>query len=256
MVIFFYSKMKEVITMIPSTLKEQLKKEYPFKIELHAHTKPISPCSEILPVEMAEIYHKKGFNGIVITNHFIDWILKDKTKEDALDWYISGYEETKKEAEKYGIKAYLGIEFRFNGSNNDYLIYGADREILSICYDNFHVGIEKFRKEVKLPKSVFVQAHPFRDGMESVNPDLLDGIETFNMHPGHNSRIALASRYAKENGFAVKTAGSDFHHLNQGHEGVSALRTKVLPEDSFELAKILKSGDYIFEIGEDSIVIP
>ena len=54
----------------------------------------------------------------------------------------------------------------------------------------------------------------------------------------------------------IKTAGSDFHHKGKGHEGVSALRTKTLPKDSFELAKILKSGDYLFEIGGDSIVLP
>ncbi|MBE6740660.1 MAG: PHP domain-containing protein [Ruminococcaceae bacterium] len=242
--------------MIQKTLKEQLINEYPYKIELHAHTKPVSPCSEISPTEMVETYNKKGYNGIAITNHFIEWMFNDKTKEDSLNYYLSDFEETKKEAEKYGIKVYLGIELRFNENNNDYLIYGADREILSICYDNFHAGIEKFRKEIKLPNSVFIQAHPFRDGMELVDPDLLDGIETFNLHPGHNSRVALAARYAKENNILIKTAGSDFHHPDKGHEAVSALRTKVLPEDSFELAEILKSGDYIFEIGEDSILIP
>lgn len=236
--------------------KEELKGLYPYRIELHAHTEIISPCSQISPKEMAETYHKKGYHAIAITNHFIDWILKDRTKEDAINWYISGYEETKKEAEKYGIKVYLGLELRFTENHNDYLLYGVDREIISTCYDYLHEGIEKFRKKVNLPKSVFIQAHPFRDGIESVNPDLLDGMETFNMHPGHNSRISLATRYAKENNLAIKTVGSDFHHPNKGHEAVSALRTKVLPEDSFQLAELLKSGDYIFEIGEDSFILP
>ena len=91
--------------------------------------------------------------------------------------------------------------------------------------------------------------------MTMCNPELLDGAETFNLHPGHNSRIGIAVRYAAENGLKITTAGSDFHHPDRGHEAVSALRTKDLPKDSFHLAKILKSGDYIFEVGENNIVL-
>ena len=35
--------------------------------------------------------------------------------------------------------------------------------------------------------------------------------------------------------------------------GMVALRTKTLPEDSFELADILKSRDYVIEIGGNMI---
>ena len=128
--------------------------------------------------------------------------------------------------------------------------------MLSACYDYFDKGLEAFRKEVDLTKSVFIQAHPFRNGMTEVDPALLDGMETFNMHPNHNARIGVAVRYASENGMKITTAGSDFHHPDCGHEGVGILRTKVLPKDSFHLAEILKSGDYVFEIGENAIVLP
>ena len=180
-----------------------------------------------------------------------------ETKEEQLSYYLDGYRKTKEQGDKIGIKVYLGLEIRFSKENeNDYLIYGVDDEITSICYDNFRENLEFFRKNVSLPRSVFVQAHPFRNGMERMNPELLDGVETFNMHPGHNGQIAVACRYARENGFMIKTVGDDYHHKNRGHEGVSALRTKVLPKDSFELAEILKSGDYIFEIGGDALVLP
>lgn len=236
--------------------KEQLSKEYPYRIELHAHTTPISGCSEIPPEVMAQIYSDKGYDAVVITNHFTPDNVGRMPKEEALDWYAAGAYETAKAAEKYGIKAFLGIELRFTENSNDYLIFGADRDTLSVCYDYLDKGVEAFRKEVKLPDSVFLQAHPFRNGMERCNPELLDGVESFNMHPHHNSRVAVASRYAKENGFAVQSVGSDFHHLNQGHEAVSALRTKVLPETSFDIAKILRSGDYIFEVGEGALILP
>ena len=89
-----------------------------------------------------------------------------------------------------------------------------------------------------------------------MDASLLDGAETFNMHPGHNAAIGLSVKYAKENGLTITTAGSDFHHLNVKHEGVSALRTRTLPKDSFELAELLKQGDYLFEIGGEAIVLP
>ena len=250
--------------MTANELKEQLNKEYPYRIELHAHTKPQSRCSEILPEEIAETYKNLGYDGVCVTNHFMGYAgyvdgeyMQGETKEERLEYYLNGFRKAKEHGDKIGIKVYLGLEIRFSKENeNDYLIYGVDDEITALCYDNFREDLLYFRKNVSLPKSVFVQAHPFRKGMELVDPELLDGIETFNMHPGHNGAIGVACRYAKENGLKIRTAGGDYHHKNRGHEGVSALRTKVLPEDSFELAEILKSGDYLFEIGGDALVLP
>jgi len=239
-----------------SNLKKTLLEEYKYKTELHAHSSPASPCSEVSPEELAKAYHEKGFDALVLANHFFAQLTADLTKDEAIDRYLKDYEETKKAAQKYGLTVILATEIRFTENNNDYLIYGVDRDILSMCYDYFDKGLEAFRKNIDLPKSVFIQAHPFRNGMEMCNPELLDGIETFNMHPGHNSRVGIAVKYAGQNNLAITTAGSDFHHPNREHEAVSALRTKVVPKDSFHLAEILKSGDYIFEIGENAIVLP
>lgn len=250
--------------MIAKEFKEKLNKEYPYRIELHAHTKPHSNCSEILPEELVETYKDLGYDGVCVTNHFMGYnrymdaeYMEGKTKEERLSYYLSGYYDAKKAGEKLGISVYLGVEIRFSKENeNDYLIYGMDEETVSRCYDNFREDLAYFRKNTPLPKSVFIQAHPMRNGMEQVNPELLDGMETFNMHPGHNASIGKVVKYAKENNIKIATAGGDYHHKNRGHEGVSALRTKVLPKDSFELAEILKSGDYLFEIGGDALVLP
>lgn len=236
--------------------KEQLKKIYPCRIELHAHTKPVSGCSEIPPEEMARIYHEKRYDAVVITNHFLPGKLSEMSADEAVDWYMSGYEQTKAAGEKLGLKVLLGAELRFSESINDYLLFGVNREILLQCHPYLKKDLPSFRREVHLPDSVFVQAHPFRDNMERCDPTLLDGIEVLNMHPNHASRNGIAIRYAAENNFKIRTVGSDFHHLNRGHEAVSALRTKTVPEDSFALAAILRSGDYIFELGENVLVLP
>ena len=228
---------------------------YKYRIELHAHTLPTSPCSEVLPEQLVEIYHKKRYDALVLTNHFIYELMQHTSKEAAISEYMENFKQTKKAGKKYGMHIFLGAEIRFTENENDYLIYGVDEGILSKCYDYLTKGVEVFRAEVKLDKSVFIQAHPFRNRCSFCRPELLDGVEGFNMHPGQNSRVGLAVRSAGVNNLIV-TAGSDFHHVNRGHEAVSALRTSVIPADSFELAKVLKSGDYALEIGETSVVLP
>lgn len=244
-------------TVRKSEIKDVLKSLYTYRIEAHAHTNPASPCSQITPDKMVKTYKKLGFDAVVLTNHFVYYLLDGMTKQEAIDHYLRDYEECKRLGDEQGIKFYLGAEVRFDHESiNDYLLYGVDREIIENIYDYLDKDLVTFRSNVKLEKSVFLQAHPFRNGMEQVDPSLIDGIETFNLHPGHNSRIGIATRFAKECGFDIMTAGSDFHHPDQGHEGVGAIRTKILPRDSFEFAEILKSGDYLFEVGENSIVLP
>ena len=40
------------------------------------------------------------------------------------------------------------------------------------------------------------------------------------------------------------------------HEGLAALRTDHMPEDSFALGTLLKEGNYLLEIGRGTIVVP
>ena len=68
------------------------------------------------------------------------------------------------------------------------------------------------------------------------------------MHPTHNPRSALAALYAKEQGISLTVAGTDFHHMKPGYIATAALRCREIPTDSFGVAKLLKTGDYIFEI--------
>ena len=235
-----------------SNEKQVLREAFPYRIELHAHTKPVSACSEVLPARLAEIYHDLGFHAVVITNHF----RHEDNKEAYIDRYVADYEMTAEAAVKYGMAVLLGAELTFTENANDYLVYGVTKEMLSDIYDFLPHGLAAFRKEYPMPDSVLIHAHPFRNGMERVDTALLDGIEVYNMHPGHNSRIGFAADYARAQGVTLITAGSDFHHLDQNHEGLGAIRTRALPRSSFELAAVLKSRDYVIELGRNHILLP
>lgn len=235
--------------------KQCLVDYYRYRLELHAHSSPGSKCSELSPQEIVERYVKHRYDAVVLTNHFMYEYYEGVSKEDAIIQYYQDYKEMCELGERNGLKILLGAEVRFTENMNDYLIYGVDRDVLSRVYDYFTKGVTVFRREIDLKKSVFIQAHPFRDPCFPITAQLLDGVEVFNLHPGHNSRIALAACYAKENNVPIITAGSDLHYSPKGHSGASALRTATLPQDSFELAALLKSGDYILEIG-DCIILP
>ncbi len=237
------------------TIKNDLLKEYCYRTELHAHTSPASSCSEIPPEDVVTIYKDLGYSAVTIANHFT-FNYQRSDKQTVLDRFFSDFERAKKKGDEIGIKVILAAEIRFEENDNDYLIYGVTRKMMEEIYDLLPFGVENFRKVYTMPDSVFLQAHPFREGMERVNPEILDGIEVFNLHPNHNSKIGLAAVYAKENNYHIVTAGSDFHHRNRKHEGVSAILTKTLPEGSFDIADILKSGDYLLEAGRNHVIIP
>ncbi len=236
------------------TIKQQIEKEYKYRIELHAHTTPTSLCSEITPKEMVDIYKELGYDAVVITNHF-SFHETELERDEYINFFMNDFLETEKYGKEKGMKVYLGAEIRFTENYNDYLVFGITKEMLGEIYDLLPYGIENFREKYSMPESLLIHAHPKRKSATPIEPHLVDGIEVFNMHPGHNSGIGLAALQAKKEGHKIVTAGSDFHHHNRQHEGLGAIRTKYIPKDNFELAKLLKSGDYAIEIARDMIVL-
>lgn len=221
--------------------------EYRFRIELHAHTSPVSPCGRVSPEETVRLYHSLGYDAVVITNHFFigKIFAPDMEKCDAVAYYLDDYHRACREGERIGIRVLLGVEARLPENQNDYLIYGVSEDDIPALYDHLRDSFADFSAFCRNGKRLLVQAHPFRDAMHRAEPGLLDGIEVFNMHPGHNSAIALAAKWAKENGMLV-TGGTDFHRPE--YVGMAALRSRILPTSS-GLSELLRSRDYLIEIG-------
>lgn len=231
----------------PKIIAEDLKKLYPCRIELHAHSNPASGCSEVPADELVKTFCNAGYDAIAITNHLISNEEHAPTKEFAIEKFKKDLYLAQETGEKLGIKVYAGAELRFyKHSDNDYLFYGYTVDELPDIFDYLNTDLETFVKEYKKDSSLLLQAHPFRNGMIRMNTDLLDAVEAFNMHQNHNSRVAVAAKYAAEHG-KIMTVGSDYHH--PGFDGISATRTKILPKDEAELISIIKNDDFLIEIG-------
>lgn len=229
------------------TVAEEFKKLYPCRIELHAHSHPASGCSEVPADELVTTFHNAGYDAIAITNHLISDEEHSSSKEKAIEKFKKDLYLAQETGAKLGIKVYAGAELRFyKHSDNDYLFYGYTLDELPEIYDYLNTNLETFVKECKKESSLLIQAHPFRSGMIRMDSSLLDAIEAFNVHQNHNSRVAVAAKYAAAEG-KIMTVGSDYHH--PGFEGISATRTKILPKDEAELISIIKSDDFLIEIG-------
>lgn len=230
---------------------EELNKLYPKRIELHAHTSPASSCADFPPEEVVETFYNAGYDGIAITNHFY---VKEKimSKESMLEVYKNDFLVAKETGEQLGIKVYLGAELRFRYENaNDYLLFGFELDQLDDIYDYLDGDLRTFYREYMNDDLFLIQAHPFREGMKRANPDFLNGVEAFNMHPHHNSCVTYASLFAQTYK-KVETIGTDYHHEN--HENLAATRMKSLPENEKALVEALKENDFIYEISGHLVV--
>lgn len=232
--------------------KKILTQEYPYKCEFHSHSYPVSLCSQISPQELAKLFIDNGYSVVALTNHFyLGYRNEFESDEAYVEFYYKTYAEFS-EAAGDKLKVCLGMEIRFeNESMNDYLVYGIDKTDIKKACQYLDKDIETFYKEFKNERNVILQAHPFRDGMKEIDMDFVDGIEVFNMHIHHNSRISKAAQCA-EKLKKLKLCGTDVHYPEQ--IGTSYVKTKYLPENSFDLARLIKSQDMILQIS-DSIVI-
>ncbi len=229
-------------------------KKYKYKYDLHVHTSPVSTCADFTPEETVKKYAELGFNGFVLTNHFTQLGAgKYPTLSDFVSYYLNDYSEAVYYGRKYGVKVMLGLEIRFPENSNDYLVYGLDENDVARAAEYLSADYKTFYREFKNDRNIILQAHPLRKTVTLCDLDYVDGIEAFNMHPGHNASISLATKLARENPRLLVTGGTDFHH--DGHEGLCATCSREMIEDSFGISELIKSRDFILDIS-GSVIIP
>ena len=224
----------------------QILTDYPYKTELHAHSFPASPCAELTPDEVVQTYIASGAHSLVLTNHLAPY-----NCGEGIAHYLDDYHKALEAAEDK-LNVILGVEMRFTENSNDYLVFGVCEDDIPYFVELIPYGIENFYKQVKNERNVIIQAHPFRKNIVLAPEDAIDGIESFNLHPNHNSKVGIGARYAKLCGM-LATAGTDFHH--KGHQALCLMRSKNEMKDSYDVAAAIKSRDVVFDCS-GHIVIP
>lgn len=214
-----------------------------FKTELHCHSKSVSQCAEVSNEQIINKYTEAGYTTLVLANHFNKYTedsLGAKSYDEFIDKYCQGYKDLKKDAEGK-LTVLLGMELRFNGNSNDYLVFGVTEEFLRKNEPLYLMNPESFSRLARQNGLLFIQAHPFRNSMVVIRPDLLDGVEVYNGHKGHDSRNEIADMWADKYGL-IKTSGTDFHY---NHVPVNAgIITEHKIEDMETLVETLRNGNY------------
>lgn len=238
-------------------IKKMFEEAYPYRTELHAHTKPASTCSDVPPEDAVKLYKERGYTSLVVANHFTpEYFYKRIGTRDtkmSVDFYLRDYHKALAAGEKYGVHVALAAELRFpNQNGNDYLLFGIDETDLCDVFEMLNGTVEEFYKNYCDDTKLLLQAHPMRNGQIVMPPETVDGYESFNLHPNHNSRPALAARYARSVNKPF-VAGTDFHEY--GHEGLSAIRTATPIVNSHDVVKAIKENDFIMD-SDGILIIP
>jgi predicted metal-dependent phosphoesterase TrpH len=225
-----------------------------YRYETHCHSNWCSRCAHSSPEELVRAYHQKGFAGLVLTDHFIHGntsVDPDLPWEIRMRRYYDAFLEAKALGDSLDFDVIFGLEHAYGGGL-EALCYGIDLDFLLSNPDIPTLSIQAFAHRVHQWGGMVVQAHPYRSYCKPMDAALLDGVEVFNMHPNHNSRVALAAQQYGGKGLSL-LMGTDYHH--PGHHDLCATHMQTLPEDSFALAAALKGGDYILQLG-DSLILP
>lgn len=198
-----------------------------YRYETHCHTAPVSQCASASAEDTVRFYKQIGYDGIFITNHFLDGNICPDARAmnyaDQIEFYFSDYEKAAAYGEKIGIKVFPGVELSYKGT--DFLVYGLEKE-----WYRTHPEIMAMRKSEELPYlmnagAFVVQAHPYREAyyIDHIRlfPRCVHAVEVTNSGQAWEAN-AITDVYAEQYGL-LKTCGSDNHW---GSEVFAKLREK------------------------------
>ncbi len=216
-----------------------------YKYELHSHTDEVSMCGKVPAAEIVRLHKENGYNGIVITDHYSDLTFfptKLLTPQRHSDFYLSGYRNALKAADA-DFTVLLGMELRYYGTRNDYLVYGLEEDFFKKCGNLMAMYPKRFTKLARDYGAMIILAHPFRSRLMDLDVmQYIDGAEIYNGKAADDEENKKALGWAVENGLAIKTSGSDFHDLNTLAKGGITTDRRILC--NADLLNVLRSGEF------------
>ncbi len=215
-----------------------------YKYETHLHTLPVSKCAKYGVRENLEFYKSQGYDGVFITNHFIQGnMLKPEgaSYEELIRLYFSDYENALSMSEEIGIRVFLAVEISYGGT--DFLIFGLDKEWFLAHPEILQI---KFSDELRLMQAdgAFIsQAHPFREAayIDHIRlfPRCIEAVEVIN---GCRTDFEndMANHYADAYGL-LKTAGTDNHQAGN-QKKLAGIATERPIESVADFIELIREG--------------
>ena len=221
-----------------------------YKYETHLHTAPVSLCARAGVRETLEFYKEQGYDGVFITNHFLDGNInvdQSLSYEEKVNYYFADYEQGAAIGEEIGLKVFPGVELSYGGT--DFLVYGLDKEWFLA-----HPEIDGMPKTQELALmasegALIIQAHPFREAryIDHIRlfPRSVHGVEIYNANRT-DFENEMAKQYA-DNYSLHHFAGSDNHQGGaQTCFGGMSSRTPIRDERDF-IERVLSGEMQVFK---------
>lgn len=210
-----------------------------YTYELHSHTSEVSGCANVKAVDSVRLHKEAGYAGMVITNHFCQYGENAEEAKAKIDRFIDGYCLAQNAAD--GITVLFGMELRFRGSMNDYLIFGITPDFLRAHPEIIRLDQPAFFKLAEDNGLLIVQAHPFRSMCTPSDTEYIHGVEVYNGNPRHNSNNETAELFCAEHNL-IPTSGSDFHQIED--IGIGGIITEEEIKDEKQLVEVLRNRRY------------
>lgn len=215
-----------------------------FRYETHLHTAPVSKCARVTVRENLEFYKRMGYDGVFITNHFLDGnvnIDRDRPYEERIEFYFSDYEAAVELGKEIGIKVFCGVEMSYKGT--DFLVYGLDKG-----WYLANPQIMNMKKSEELAflaehGALIIQAHPFREAkyIDHIRlfPRCVHGVEVIN---GCQSEFAnnMAKLYAEQYELPP-FAGTD-NHVGEAQTKLAGVESEEPVADEADFIRRYKNG--------------
>ena len=228
-----------------------------FKYDTHVHTAETSDCASAPGAEQVRRYKALGYDGIIITDHFINGNCRPAIREcqdrrERAELFCKGYEAAKAEGDRIGFKVWFGWEYSYQGA--DLLTYGLDKQWLLDNPDVCDISVYEYCDRVHRDGGYIVHAHPFReaDYLREIKllPMWTDVAEIFNCGNRDEAMNERAKWYAAQYGLPV-TAGSDNHHLSAAK--LSGIITQRPLETVFDYIEAVKNSEVQLIVPPDNV---
>lgn len=226
--------------------------------ETHCHSSQCSACAISTSRELVRAYHRAGYAGLVLTDHFIygnTAVPRELPWQARMQRYYDAYLEARAEGDALDFDVIFGFEHAY-GDGKEVLVYGVGLDFLLVNPDIPQLSLEDLVHRIHEAGGIVIQAHPYRDRWYvnmAVGPraDLVDGIEVYNAgnNPGEDAQALALAR----SGNYILTSGGDVHWEKDAHIGAAGILLPHRVKNEWEFVQALKQRKHGFRIAHKNL---